>query len=178
MSKLVEEWRPVVGYEGLYEVSDWGNVRSLNYNHTKKINLLRKVNGKDGYHIVGLHKDKKQKEGKVHRLVAEAFIPNPDNKEQVGHLKKLPDGTEDKTANEAWNLAWMTCTENINYGSRNKRVAKKISKPVYQYTLDGEFVKKWDSIKECRRNGFLHAGDCCRGERKTHKGHKWSFKPL
>ena len=57
----------------------------------------------------------------VHRLVAEAFIPNPENKEQVGHLKKLPDGTEDKTANEAWNLAWMTAGENNSYGTRIER---------------------------------------------------------
>lgn len=117
MSKLVEEWRPVVGYEGLYEVSDWGNVK----NNVGK--SIAKVNNK-GYLRAHLWKNGKGKNHLVHRLVAEAFIPNPDNKEQVGHLKKLPDGTEDKTANEAWNIAWMTAKENNNFGTRNERVSK------------------------------------------------------
>ena len=77
---------------------------------------------KNSYKLYGKTKAKKYP---VHRLVAEAFIPNPDNKPQVGHLKKLPDGTEDKTANEAWNLAWMTAEENANYGTRNERISEK-----------------------------------------------------
>ena len=194
MGKLKEEWRPVVGYEGIYEVSDWGNVRSVDRlieyklphakSNTKRLlegKLLKKVKNCDGYHVVTLHnQEHEQKEGKVHRLVAEAFIPNPENKSQVGHLKVLPDGTEDKTANEAWNLAWMTAEENINYGLRNERVAKKLSKTVYQYTLDGVLVKIWSSMLEAEKNGFnqRHIWECCNGKRKTHKGYKWSYEPL
>lgn len=124
MSKEIEEWRPVVGYEGLYEVSDWGNVRSLNYNKTGKIKELKQAKAKDDYLVVCLHKDGKQKEGKVHRLVATAWIDNPDNKSEVGHLKTLPNGLEDKTANEAWNLAWMTREENANYGTICQRLSE------------------------------------------------------
>lgn len=137
MSKEIEEWRPVVGYEGLYEVSDWGNVRSLNrviqqYNASAgrvvdrhfKGQLLKKVLNFEGYHIVTLSHGK---QGKVHRLVAEAWIPNPENKNEVGHLKTLPDGTEDKTANEVWNLQWMTRKENANYGTIGERIANRMT---------------------------------------------------
>lgn len=131
MSKLVEEWRDIAGYEGLYQVSDWGNVRSLDriINTKKKKRrykgrMLKLTNKADGYVSVNLWKNGKNKNCTVHRLVANAFIPNPENKEQVGHLKKLPDGTEDKTANEVWNLAWMTPPENSNFGTRNERISK------------------------------------------------------
>lgn len=124
MSKVKEEWRDVVGYEGLYQVSDWGNVRSLNYNKTGQVRLLKQVVAKDKYLVVTLSKNGKQKEGKVHRLVAEAFIPNPESKKEVGHLKTLPNGFEDKTANEAWNLAWMTRKENANYGTLPQRLSE------------------------------------------------------
>lgn len=133
MSKLKEEWKSVIGYEGLYEVSDWGNVRSVDRWITNSLGrkrfwkgqILKKVFNADGYHIVCLHDaNHKQKEGKVHRLVAEAFIPNPDNKPIVGHLKTLPNGLEDKTANEVWNLQWMTTPENANYGTINERLSE------------------------------------------------------
>lgn len=138
MSKLVEEWRPVKGYEGLYEVSDWGNVRSLErtseyYNASKggysirtwPSVFLKKVKNADGYFIVSLRdQNHKGHEGKVHRLVAEAFIPNPENKKEVGHLKTMENGLEDKTANEAWNLRWMTRMENANYGTLSQRLSE------------------------------------------------------
>ena len=138
MSRIVEEWRPVVGYEGLYEVSDWGNVRSVdrtfeyyhplvkkNIKRTFKGQLLKKVLNSDEYHVVCLHDENhKQHEGKVHQLVAMAWIPNPEGKKEVGHLKKLPNGKEDKTANEVWNLAWMTREENGNYGTLPQRLSE------------------------------------------------------
>lgn len=124
MSKQVEEWKDVVGYEGLYQVSDWGNVRSLNYNKTGQIKLLKQAIAKDDYLVVCLHKNGKQKEGKVHRLVATAWIPNPEGKKEVGHLKTLANGLEDKTSNEAWNLAWMTREENANYGTIGERLSE------------------------------------------------------
>ena len=138
MSRFIEEWRPVIGYEGLYEVSDWGNVRSVdrfieNFNPlvgkvTKRFwkgMLLKKVKAKDDYLIVCLHdKNHNQHEGKIHRLVAEAWIPNIENKPIVGHTKTLENGLEDKTANEAWNLAWMTPEENGNYGTLPQRLSE------------------------------------------------------
>lgn len=133
MSKLKEEWKSVIGYEGLYEVSDWGNVRSVDRWITNSLGrkrfwkgqTLKKVINSDGYYVITLHDfNHNQKEGKVHRLVAEAFIPNPENKSEVGHLKQLPDGTEDKTANEVWHLQWMTREENGNYGTIKDRLSK------------------------------------------------------
>lgn len=141
MSKEIEEWRPVVGYEGLYEVSDWGNVRSVDrvfeyYHPSTKRNIKRKFKGVqlekvlnfEGYHIVTLSdKNHKQHQGKVHRLVAEAWIPNPQNKKEVGHTKTMPNGLEDKTANEVWNLQWMTREENGNYGTIGERIGKRMT---------------------------------------------------
>ena len=133
MSKEIEEWKPVVGYEGLYEVSDWGNVRSLDRSFVNSIGrkrfykgqMLKKVLNADRYHIVSLRDSNHNgHEGKVHRLVAEAFIPNPENKPVVGHLKTLNNGLEDKTANEAWNIAWMTEKENLNYGTIGERLSE------------------------------------------------------
>lgn len=124
MSKEIEEWRPVVGYEGLYEVSDWGNVRSLNYNHTGKPRLLKKTLNFEGYHVVTLTNGRAHQQGKVHRLVAVAWLPNPENKMEVGHLKTLDNGLEDRTANEVWNLAWMTREENGNYGTIGERLSE------------------------------------------------------
>ena len=142
MSRLIEEWKPVVGYEGLYEVSDWGNVRSLDrvfeYNHPIAKNkgvirrkfkgqILKKVLNSDGYHVVTLRDyNHKGHEGKVHRLVAAAWIPNLENKPIVGHLKTLEDGTEDKTANEVWNITWMTPEENGNYGTLPQRISERM----------------------------------------------------
>lgn len=137
MSKEIEEWRPIKDYEGLYEVSDWGNVRSIDrivpFNTgwgkktVKKLKgrQLSKLKGTGGYFHINLCKNGIRKQNLIHIIVAETFIPNPENKEQVGHLKKLADGTEDKTANEVWNLAWMTPKENANYGTRVERCAEK-----------------------------------------------------
>lgn len=117
MSRIVEEWSTV---ERDYQISDWGRVKSLNYNHTGKPKLMKLTKNKEGYLVVSLH----GKQYKVHRLVAEAFIPNPENKSEVGHLKTLPNGLEDRTANEAWNLAWMTREENGNYGTICERLSE------------------------------------------------------
>lgn len=151
MSRLIEEWRPIEGYEGIYEVSDWGNVRSLNYNKTGKVKELKKIVNRYDYYVVCLHKNGKQKEGKVHQLVAKAFIPNPENKKEVGHLKTLPNGLEDKTANEAWNLAWMTREENANYGTLPQRLSEsKIGEnnPNYNKHPSEETKIKMSEIKK------------------------------
>ena len=143
MSKLVEEWRPVIGYE----VSDWGRVKSLNYNHTGKTKLMKLTKNNEGYLVVSLH----GKQYKVHRLVAEAFIPNPENKSEVGHLKTLPNGLEDRTANEAWNLAWMTREENGNYGTICERLSesKKGDKnPNFGKSASEETRKKQSDVRK------------------------------
>lgn len=117
MGRIVEEWRPVVGYEGLYEVSDWGRVK----NRFGKLLAQSEINE----HLrVHLWKNGKGKHFFVHRLVAEAFMPNLENKPIVGHTKPLPNGKEDSKANEVWNIAWMTYQENRMYGTCNERISQ------------------------------------------------------
>lgn len=209
MSKTVEEWRPIQGYEGIYEVSDWGRVKRLKKSYTERNNrkavhileekILKPSKYKKGYLFVTFVKDYERKIKKIHRLVAEAFIPNPQNLPQVNHKD------EDKTNNYVDNLEWCDGKYNSNYGTRNerisinnsgdkshtkklevrKKIAKALSKKVYQYTLDEELVKIWSSTMECGRNGF-HQGAvaaCCRGEfnkkgNNIYKGYKWSYAPL
>lgn len=175
-----EYWKPVVGYEGLYMVSNWGRARSFDQWVKGKNGSIRFCKGRilklstnnQGYLLVTLYKNGKVKKFLVHRLVAEAFLPNPDNLPEVNHKD------ENKLNNVVSNLEWCNRTYNNNYGTRNEKVAKKCSKPVVQYTLDGKFVREWKSIQECGKNGF-HQGNisaCCRGKRKTHKGFIWKYK--
>ena len=190
MSKLVEEWKDIEGYEGLYQVSDWGRVKSLErFIETStglrryKEKIIAQNLKKDGYYEVSLYYKGEREHRRVNRLVAEAFILNPENKPVVGHIKKLPDGTEDRTANEAWNLQWMTYPENNNYGTANERKRNHPSKSsqVFQYTLDGKLIAVWPSTMEIEREmGFdnTNIGRCCRGKTKTSNGHKWSYVPL
>ena len=103
-----ETWRDVVGYEGLYQVSDHGRVKSLNYNKTGQERLMRLITDKKGYLRVTLWKDGKQKMYQTHRIVAQAFIDNPDNKPCIDHINAI------KTDNRVENLRWVTCKENCN----------------------------------------------------------------
>ena len=179
-----EYWKPILNYEGLYEVSNWGRVRSLDRwcshrrgKQLKKGRILKLCTNKGGYLYVYLWKNGKGKYFLVHRLVAEAFIPNPDNLPQVNHKD------ENKLNNNAENLEWCSAKYNSNFGTRNERIIVKntngkCSKKVLQYDLEGNFIREWQSTKECGRNGFNqgHVAECCRGERKTHKGFIWKYK--
>lgn len=151
MSREIEEWRPVVGYEGEYEVSDWGRVRSLDRYVNTKGNSKRLVKGKilkqcnRGYYLcVGIHDILYN----VHRLVAEAWIPNPENKKEVGHTKTLPNGLEDRTANEAWNLQWMTPSENNTFGTRIERALNTRREKDNLVQKDSSKQKISQSLKE------------------------------
>lgn len=179
MTATTEIWKPKKDYEGLYEVSNLGRVKSLgngNSNNSKE-RILKPGKVKGGYLQICLSKNRKHKNFYIHRLVAEAFLPNPDNLPFINHKD------EDKTNNSVENLEWCTFEYNINYGTRTLRANKtntngKLSKPVLQFTLDGEFVREWESTMECGRNGFNqgHVAECCRGERKSHKGYIWKYK--
>ena len=171
-----EIWKPIKGYEGLYEVSNFGRIKSLK-RLVKKWNGYRTVpekilrTQKDRYISVILN-NKGKKRFFVHRLVAEAFLPNPNNLPQVNHKD------ENKLNNCVSNLEWCTNLYNHNYGTINERISQSQSKPVLQYDLNGNLIKEWKSINECGRNGF-HQGDickCCNGKRKTAKGFIWVYK--
>ncbi|MEG9208263.1 NUMOD4 domain-containing protein [Lactococcus garvieae] len=109
-----EEWRDIVGYENIYQVSNLGRVRSLHYG---RIRILAQAENIDGYLVVNLCVNMNKKSLRVHRLVASAFITNPQNKPQVNHID------ENKKNNQIKNLEWTTEKENSNYGTRTKRAA-------------------------------------------------------
>lgn len=171
-----ESWRPVVGYEGLYEVSDKGRVKSF---LKIKNRILKPVN--DNYLRVDLYKNGKNNLKLIHRLVAEAFIKNPNTKPQVNHI----DGN--KHNNTIENLEWVTAKENGKhaYNVLNNKVSwagKKgkechSSKKVKQLNLDGEKVKVWDSVSDAHRAGYEGSciSRCCSGVNKTHKGYRWEY---
>ena len=160
---MEEIWKDKKDYEGHYQVSNFGRVKSIKFG--KEIILKQHIN-KGGYYYVCLLKNGKHKNYYVHRLVAEAFIDNPDNLPQVNHKD------ENKTNNSVDNLERCTNEYNHNYGTINERISQSQSKPVLQYDLNGNLIKEWKSINECGRNGF-NQGDickCCNGKRKTAKG--------
>ena len=165
-----EIWCPIKGYEGLYEVSDKGRVRSLK---SGKERILKPLRITCGYLQVQLWKNGKQKMYLIHRLVAQAFIPNPDNLPEVNHKD------EDKENNSVKNLEWCDRKYNINYGNRNQMVSMKLSKPILQYTKSGVFVREWKSTYDVERNlGYFHnsISYCCNGKLKSAYGYVWKYK--
>ena len=169
---LNEIWKPIKGYEGLYEVSNLGRVRSLVNNKGQYREKILKHNIRNGYPSVTLCKNKKLKSFTIHRLVAEAFLPNPDNLPCVNHKD------ENRLNNFVNNLEWCTYSYNINYGTGLKRRSITQSKPVLQYDLEGNFIREWPSTMECERNGYQNTGisHCCLGKLKTYKGFIWEYK--
>ena len=192
----IEIWRTAVSdgelYEGLYKVSNLGRILSLNYRNTGKPGLMTPVDNGDGYFQVGLSKNGEYKMCYLHRLVAEAFLDNPEGKPQVNHKiegekgKKInmvifnTDGSIDK---ERTTIEWVTPKENSNHGTRNERIFEKTtngkcSKKVLQFSKSGEFIREWPSIHECGRNGFDSSSvcKCCNGKLPHYKGFIWMYK--
>ena len=168
----MEEWKDIQGYEGLYQVSNKGRVRSLERDvmqpyregfRTKhlKEHLLTQQRSNDKYLRVKLN----GKYVSVSHIVASAFVSNPNGYTVVHHKDHNPNN------NSVENLEWKSKEEHDEKHSKEKCIV------VYQYTLDGEFVKVWESTNECGRNGFCqaHVTDCCNGKRKTHKGYIWKY---
>ena len=173
---MSEEWRDIKGYEGKYQVSNLGGVRSLNYSRPGNVRIMKQSINKYGYYIVGIRKSNAQKTLIVHRLVAIAFIENKENKPCVNHINEL------KTDNSTCNLEWCTVKENTNHGTAIARRSKysingKCSKKIIQRNIDGSFVKLWPSMMEAHRNGYNQGNisNCCRGKIKTSYGYKWAF---
>ena len=126
----------------------------------------------NGYYYVCLSKNGIVKSYYVHRLVAQAFLPNPNNYKEVNHKD------ENKTNNVVTNLEWCDRLYNVRYGTGIERRSKTQSKPVLQYDLKGNFIKEWKSVAECGMNGYNYGNvaACCRGELKTYKGYIWKYK--
>ena len=165
----METWKAIAGYEGLYEVSNQGRVRSMKYGKEK----ILKQGKTNGYLHVCLFKDGYGKTIRVHRLVAETFIPNPNNLETVNHKDEV------KTNNIVSNLEWMSKIDNINYGTRNKRIAEALSNQVQMLDKKTcELLATFPSTHEAERvTGIAqqHISSCCNGKLKSAGGYVWRY---
>lgn len=166
-----EEWRDVQGYEGLYQVSNLGNVKSLDRKTTWNEENILTPWVQNGYPFVRLCKDGKTKTFSIHRLVAIAFIPNPLKLPMVNHKD------ETRNNNHVENLEWCDAQYNNTYGTARQRSAEKQSIAIEQLTTDGLLVKRWKSIMDAGRSGFSigHICHCCQGKRHSHKGYVWRY---
>lgn len=183
-----EIWKPVVGYEGYYEVSNIGNVRSVDrYVEStttrprfRKSQPTKKHLDKYGYFVVYLQKHSTCKTIKVHRLVAEAFIPNPNNYPCVNHKNEV------KTDNFVQNLEWCTVKYNNGYGTRGQKISDAlIDKPkdlnsILQCDTNGKILKEYRCIFDVGKYGFCvnDVRDCChyKHNSRSHKGYIWLYK--
>lgn len=169
-----EIWKDIDDYEGHYQVSNLGNVKSLKFGKEK---ILKPHDNGIGYLQVKLCKNGQKEQPLVHQLVAQAFIPNPQNLPEVNHKD------ENKTNNSVENLEWVSSKENTNFGTRNLRVAEKLingilAKKVLQYTKNGTFIREWPSLMEIERQTEFHYQNicaCCLGKLKSAYGYVWRY---
>lgn len=187
-----EEWKPVVGYEGYYVVSNCGNVYSLRSNK-----VLKPIKTRAGYLRVHLSVNGIWKGLAVHRLVALAFIPNPENKPTVNHINEI------KTDNRADNLQWATMREQNIHGTRIERVKahtdylnrgidyavvaskhdykninRKQMRAVLQYSKDGNFIARFDGLSIAARQVGVSVGhlcSCLKGRGRSCGGYRWEY---
>lgn len=157
---MQEIWKSVIGYEDKYQVSNFGRIKSRNYNHTKEEKILKLSTDNKGYLTVTLWSNDKGKTYKVHRIVADTFIPNNYNLPCVNHKD------ENKQNNHIKNLEWCTYSYNNTYGTRIERISVKNRKKVICLTT-GEI---FNSINEAGRKMNIDCGDisrCCRNKQKS-----------
>lgn len=178
--EIKEEWRPIKDFEGLYEVSNLGEVRSLgrcvkaNKSGTRfvKDRILSKGNSRNGYLSVVLSKDGKHHCVSVHRLVALAFIQNPNNYREVNHKD------ENKHNNRVENLEWCDRVYNANFGTGVARCSIKRLKPVRMFNLQGDFIKEFASAREANiitGVSYKNISSVCRGHRRCAGNYLWRF---
>ena len=168
----MEEWKDIQGFEGKYMVSNLGRVKSLNYRNTGKEGIMKGVADKYGYLLVQLYKDGKIKRCLVHRLVATAFLENPEGYTEVNHLD------ENKQNNCMDNLEYCSRSYNLTYNDRAKKIGKKLSKPVFSVDKESGLIMWWQSAIEASRQTSIaqsHICDCCNGKRKSAGGHIWFY---
>ena len=192
-----EVWLDIQGYEGVYQISCYGRIKSLS--RTKRggsfvspAKIIKSYLGKapkNNYYIVVLQKDGAKSTKRVCRLVASAFIDNPSNLPQVNHI-------DENTHNDtAWNLEWCTASYNNSYGEHPKKVSKAAKErtrtgkcfdgsdyqgnmvaPVLQYDLDGNFIREFESVKEAREKYSSRVQDCLSGKTTQAGGFQWKYK--
>lgn len=175
-----EIFKDIPGYEGKYQISNYGNVLSLNYNHTGKPKVLTPINHHGGYQIIHLGKSKIRM---IHTLVAEVFIPNPHEKKFVNHI----DGN--KKNNNVKNLEWVTFQENISHAIKtglrdphknNHPKGKHVinSRHILQYSKSGKLIKEWECISDAAR--YIGCNPCmitnnASGRTQSAHGYIWKY---
>ena len=177
-----EIWKDVKNYEGLYQVSNYGRVKSLNFDRIKKEKIMKSYVDKIGYYSIRLCKNGKSKLVRVHRLVAESFLQRPNKNTEVNHI----DGN--KLNNFVDNLEWVTHKENMIHAFKNNLAqyppprygkANAKSKSVVQYDKNGNKIKIWECTKqagEILKFNYKHISDVCLGKRKTAGGYIWKYE--
>ena len=178
-----EVWKDVDGYEGFYQVSNKGRVRSVDRRdprgHRRRGRMLKPGCNSSGYLIVALYKNGKSKTKDVHRLVARAFIPNPESLSHVNHMDEVKDN------NELSNLEWCTHKYNMNYGTLIERISKKVR----AVNIETGEVLTFNSTVEAGRNGYSQSGVAAAcsgvytastgkligGDGRTYKGFRWYY---
>lgn len=174
---MTEIWKDVVGYEGLYSISNKGRIIRLEKNRTKgsgnyhkKEIILVPATTKNGYNYVLLYKNKIRKIKKIHQLVSRAFIPNSENKPCVNHINGV------KTDNRVKNLEWCTHSENMQHALKTGLI--KTMKKVLMLDLNGKELLIFDGVRKAgRETGVSNSGisACCLGQRQSAGGYKWEF---
>ena len=180
---MTEVWKDIEGYEGKYQISNLGNVKRLHrivksgakYTTIRvyEEKMLKQSLSKKGYRIISLYSDSGLKNHIVHRLVAQAFIPNPLKLPQVNHKD------ENKLNNVVENLEWCTAQYNNNYGTRNYRNAQAKSQKIIQKDLNGNIIKEWESATEVEKQLGFEASSirkCCLNKAKTAYKYYWERK--
>lgn len=166
----MEVWKDVPGYEGKYQVSNLGNVKSMSWHLKKEERLLKQCCDRRGYPMCYLFKDGRRKTFSVHRLVAVAFIPNLDCKPQVNHING------NKVDNRAENLEWCTNMENQSHAVDTNL---KSSVKILQFDRNGNLVKEWPSMaKAAKAVGVTRESifACCNGTSRSCKNYIWRYK--
>lgn len=176
---MTEEWRDIYGYEGCYQISNVGRVKNLKravQNRScmaiKRERIMKLSVDKDGYYKVCLCKNNIKQTRFVHRLVATAFIQNPNQYPVINHKD------ENKKNNNPNNLEWCDVKYNTNYKNMPHRRANNLRKAVIQYTKDMQLVNTWTCRSEIEKVLNVSGGDitmCCLGRRKTAYGFIWKY---
>lgn len=166
---IKEEWKDIKNYEGLYQISNLGRVKKINKSN---IIICKPSIDTSGYKQIVLTKNKKRKSYKIHRLIAQAFIPNPNNLPQINHKD------ENKLNNDVSNLEWCTLQYNCNYGSRNYRCTRHRQHKVQQYNKQNNLVREYLSLKEAEKITkikYQQISSCCRNKQKSAGGYIWKY---
>lgn len=183
----MEIWKDIQGYQGLYQISNLGNIKSFPRKYSiKNERILKPAKTSKGYYFVYLYKNGKAKMYLLHRLIAESFIPNYNNKPCINHINGI------KTDNRIENLEWATYSENTKHSYKIglekksekqkencRKLGKSLGKSILQYDLDGNFIKEWISSAEAGRKLKINQSNiiaCCLNKRKKAGKSKWKYK--